>query len=183
MRLPAFSRSLGLAALLAMSGAALADAPVFVIDQSQLPFDLGPGAPENAPARQSNLPSAAGNSSANAANSSAAYANSPNNPANSKRVLFTAEGEVVGYYAENGSGTLNVFTATGKRAFTGRAGRKACSPTPANGAARSRPRRDRASPSGSPAPARRSFSADCARLRPHTAVSRQFATISSYSRL
>ncbi|MFB9223448.1 hypothetical protein [Paracoccus cavernae] len=117
MRLPAFSRSLGLAALLAMSGAALADAPVFVIDQSQLPFDLGPGAPENAPARQSNLPSAAGNSSANAANSSAAYANSPNNPANSKRVLFTAEGEVVGYYAENGSGTLNVFTATGKRAF------------------------------------------------------------------
>lgn len=117
MRLPATLASLALAALTALPPAALADAPVFVIDQSQLPFDLGPGAPENAPSRQANLPSAAGNSAANAANSSASYANSPNNPANAKRVLFTAEGEIMGYYAENGSGTLNVFTASGKRAF------------------------------------------------------------------
>ena len=117
MRLPATLASLALAALTALPPAALADAPVFVIDQSQLPFDLGPGAPENAPSRQANLPSAAGNSAANAANSSASYANSPNNPDNAKRVLFTAEGEIMGYYAENGSGTLNVFTASGKRAF------------------------------------------------------------------
>ncbi len=117
MRLPATLASLALAALTALPPAALADAPVFVIDQSQLPFDLGPGAPDNAPSRQANLPSAAGNSAANAANSSASYANSPNNPANAKRVLFTAEGEIMGYYAENGSGTLNVFTASGKRAF------------------------------------------------------------------
>lgn len=118
MRLPALTASLTAATLAtALPATVRADAPVFVIEQSQLPFDLGPGAPENAPSRQSNLPSAAGNSSANAANTSATYANSPDNPANAKRVLFTAEGEIMGYYAENGSGTLNVFTTSGKRAF------------------------------------------------------------------
>jgi len=105
-----------LALILALlAGPAIADAPLFLIEQSALPFDLGPGAPQNAPSRQSNSPHAAGNSTASAANSSASYGNSPSNPANEKRVIFTGDGSVVGYYAPNGSGTLNLFDLDGKR--------------------------------------------------------------------
>lgn len=93
----------------------LADAPLFLIDQTTLPFDLGPGAPQNAPSRQSNSPNAAANSAASAANSSASFANSPRNPANEKQVIFTADGEVVGYYVRNSAGTLNLFDLRGKR--------------------------------------------------------------------
>lgn len=105
-----------LALILALAAApALADAPLFLLDQTQLPFDLGPGAPQNQPSRQSNSPHAAGNSAASSANSGASFANSPRNPANEKRVIFTGDGAVVGYYAPNGSGTLNLFSVTGKR--------------------------------------------------------------------
>lgn len=94
---------------------ALADAPLFVLDQTRLPFDLGPGAPQNQPSRQANSPHAAANSAASPANSASRYANSPRNPANEKRVIFTADGSVVGYYAPNGAGTLNLFDLGGKR--------------------------------------------------------------------
>ena len=97
------------------AGEAWADAPVFVINQTQLPFDLGPGSPANAPTRQANLPTAAANSAASPANSSAAYANSPHNPANSKRIIFDSDGTTLGYYAPNGSGTLNLFDMGGRR--------------------------------------------------------------------
>ena len=107
MRLPFF--------LALIATPALADAPLFWIDQTQLPFDLGPGAPQNAPARQANSPNAAANSAASAANRASSYGNSPSNPANEKRVIFTADGTAVGYYAPNGAGTLNLFTLTGKR--------------------------------------------------------------------
>lgn len=106
--------ALSLACLLpALPG--LADAPVFVIDRTQLPFDLSAGAPGNSPARQSNSPNAAANSAASPANSASAYANSPDNPANHKRLIFTRDGDIVGYYAPNGSGTLNLFDASGRR--------------------------------------------------------------------
>ena len=98
-----------------IAGPAMADAPLFLIDQTQLPFDLGPGAPQNAPSRQANSPNAAANSAASAANRSSSYANSPSNPANEKRVIFIDDGSVVGYYAPNGSGTLNLFDLAGKR--------------------------------------------------------------------
>ncbi|KGJ02431.1 hypothetical protein IT41_17510 [Paracoccus halophilus] len=98
-----------------LASPALADAPLFVLDQTQLPFDLGPGAPQNSPARQSNSPNAAANSAASAANRATTYANSPANPANEKRVIFTADGSVIGYYAPNGSGTLNLFDLNGRR--------------------------------------------------------------------
>ncbi len=98
-----------------IAGPAMADAPLFLIDQTQLPFDLGPGAPQNAPSRQGNSPNAAANSAASAANRSSSYANSPSNPANEKRVIFIDDGSVVGYYAPNGSGTLNLFDLAGKR--------------------------------------------------------------------
>ena len=105
-----------LALILSLCAApAFADAPLFLIDQTQLPFDLGPGAPQNAPSRQANSPNAAANSAASAANRSSSYANSPANPANEKRVIFIDDGSVVGYYAPNGSGTLNLFDLNGKR--------------------------------------------------------------------
>lgn len=107
---PAMAFALCLAAM-----PALADAPLFVLDQSQLPFDLGPGAPQNAPSRQSNSPNAAANSAASPANRSSAYGNSPSNPANEKRVIFTADGAVIGYYAQSDAGTLNLFDVAGKR--------------------------------------------------------------------
>lgn len=101
--------------LLALAGPALADAPLFLIEQSGLPFDLGPGAPRNQPSRQANSPNAAPNSLANPANSSTVYANSPRNPANEKRVIFLGDGSVVGYYAPSSAGTLNLFDRAGKR--------------------------------------------------------------------
>lgn len=105
-----------LALILALcAGPVFADAPLFLLDQRQLPFDLGPGAPQNSPSRQSNSPNAATNSAASAANRASAYANSPANPANEKRVIFTSDGSVIGYYAPNGAGTLNLFDVTGKR--------------------------------------------------------------------
>ncbi|WP_134682294.1 hypothetical protein [Paracoccus ravus] len=105
-----------LALILALcAGPVWADAPLFVIEQSSLPFDLGPGAPQNAPARQGNSPNAAANSAANSANSSSSYANSPRNPANEKRVIFTQDGAVVGYYASSTAGTLNLFDLSGNR--------------------------------------------------------------------
>lgn len=88
---------------------------MFVIDQTRLPFDLGPGAPGNATSRQSNSPNAAANSAASPANSSGSYANSPDNPANGSRLIFTGDGEVIGYYVPNGSGTVNLFDISGRR--------------------------------------------------------------------
>lgn len=105
-----------LALILALAAApAAADAPLFLLDQTRLPFDLGPGAPQNQPSRQANSPHAAANSAASSANSGASFANSPRNPENEKRVIFTADGTAVGYYAPNGAGTLNLFTLTGRR--------------------------------------------------------------------
>lgn len=105
-----------LALILALAaGPALADAPLFLIEQSSLPFDLGPGAPRNQPSRQANSPHAAANSAASPANSSDVYRNAPENPENGKRLIFTADGTVVGYYAPNGSGVVNLFDVAGKR--------------------------------------------------------------------
>ena len=108
-----------LAALLlavAVPAAARADAALFVVEPSQMPFDLGPGAPANQPARQSNAPYAAGNSAGAPGNGSSIYANAPDNPANGPdggRAIL-ADGEVVGYYTRNG-GVLNLFTSAGRR--------------------------------------------------------------------
>lgn len=105
-----------LAAALVLAGPALADAPLFLVDPSQLPFDLGPGAPANQPSRMANSPVAAGNSGAAPGNGSAIHANAPGNPRNGPdggRAIW-ADGEPVGYYTTNG-GTLNLFTSAGRR--------------------------------------------------------------------
>ena len=108
----------GLAIVLAASlGTApvAADAPLIVLDQTQLPFDLGPGNPANSPARPSNSPNATWNSASNTANTPSARENRPSNPANEKRLIITADGGVLGYYATNAGGVLNLFDFNGRR--------------------------------------------------------------------
>lgn len=100
---------------MAAAGVALADAPVFLLDATRLPFDLGPGAPQNSPTNPANLPSAAANSAASPANSSRVHANSGHNPANEKRVLFDVDGRVLGHYVQNAMGTMNLFDLRGRR--------------------------------------------------------------------
>ena len=112
-------RRIGMAAALgafaAMATPAVADAPLFVLDRMLLPFDLGPGAPANNPARASNSPNSAWNSAGNTSNSPGVAANRPDHPANSTRLLITADGGVIGYYNTNPGGVLNLFDVSGKR--------------------------------------------------------------------
>lgn len=116
MPLPLLRRLLPLALLPALlAGPAPADAPLIILDRTQLPFDLGPGHPANNPARAANSPNAAWNSGGNTANSSAAWENRPSNPANEQRLIFTAGGDVLGYYAPNAGGVLNLFDVNGRR--------------------------------------------------------------------
>ena len=82
--------------LLLLPTAPLADAPLIILDQSQLPFDLGPGHPANSPARTSNSPNAAANSAGNTANAGSTWNNRPSNPANENRLIITADGGVGG---------------------------------------------------------------------------------------
>lgn len=102
-------------ALSLMTGPLLADAPLIVIEQSQIPFDLGPAHPANKPSRMSNSPNSAWNSAANSANSGSAYENRPSNPANSERLIITGDGGVMGYYSTNAGGVLNLFDVNGRR--------------------------------------------------------------------
>ena len=99
----------------ACAGMAAADAPLIILDRSQLPFDLSPGNPANSPARASNSPNSAWNSASNTANSSGAWENRPSNPANEQRLIFTSDGSVLGYYATNAGGVMNLFDVNGNR--------------------------------------------------------------------
>lgn len=114
MRFTAISAG-ALVAMMALAPAAQADAPIIIIQQTQLPFDLGPAHPANKPSRMSNSPNSAWNSSANSANSSSAFENRPSNPANSERLIITGDGGVMGYYARNAGGVLNLFDVNGRR--------------------------------------------------------------------
>ncbi len=95
--------------------AARADAPLIVLDQTRLPFDLGPGHPANNPASPANSPHAAWNSSGNTANAGTAWQNRPSNPDNAERLIITADGGVLGYYVTNPGGVLNLFDTDGRR--------------------------------------------------------------------
>lgn len=107
---------LSLLAAPALPPAAFADAPLFIVEPSQMPFDLGPGAPANQSARAGNLPHAPGNSGAAPGNGSGIRANAPDNPGNlpgGGRTIWAGD-EPVGYYTRNG-GTLNLFDRRGHR--------------------------------------------------------------------
>ena len=101
--------------LLLAAAAAQADAPLIVLDQTRLPFDLGPGHPSNNPASPANSPHAAWHSSGNPANAATTWANRPSNPDNEGRLIITADGSVLGYYAANPGGVLNLFDVNGRR--------------------------------------------------------------------
>ena len=93
-------------ALVLAAAAAQADAPLIVLDQTRLPFDLGPGHPANNPASPANSPHAAWNSSGNPANAASTWQNRPSNPDNETRLIITADGGVRGgkpVYALEGS--------------------------------------------------------------------------------
>ena len=102
-------------ALVLAASAAGADAPLIVLDQTRLPFDLGPGHPSNNPASPANSPNAAWNSSGNPANAATTWQNRPSNPDNEGRLIITADGGVLGYYARNPGGVLNLFDVNGRR--------------------------------------------------------------------
>lgn len=102
-------------ALLLAAVPARADAPLIVLDQTRLPFDLGPGHPANNPASPANSPNASWNSSGNTANAGTAWQNRPGNPDNGQRLIITADGGVLGYYATNPGGVLNLFDVNGRR--------------------------------------------------------------------
>ncbi|MCQ0970609.1 hypothetical protein MLD63_09255 [Paracoccus sp. TK19116] len=104
-----------LLALAAGTAPALADAPLFILDRTQLPFELGPGHPANNPAAPANSPYSAWNSAGNSSNTSGNYENRPSNPANQNRLIITSDGSVVGYYALNPGGVLNLFDVNGNR--------------------------------------------------------------------
>ena len=96
----------------AMRATTLADARK---NRTQLPFDLGPGNPANSPAQPGNAPHAAWNSAGNTANAPTAPGNRPSDRVNEGRVIFTSDGSVVGYYAPNAVGVLNLFDLSGQR--------------------------------------------------------------------
>ena len=106
---------LALILLMLAAPAARADAPLVVLDRGQLPFDLGPGHPANNPARPGNAPHAAWNSAGNTANAPTTPGNRPTDRVNEGRVIFTADGSALGYYAPNAGGVLNLFDLSGRR--------------------------------------------------------------------
>lgn len=107
--------ALALLTVLTLALPVRADAPLIIVDRTQLPFDLGPGHPANNPSKRSNSPHAPWNSAGNTANSSSVWGNRPVNPANEKRLIITADGGVLGYYATNAGGVLNLFDVNGRR--------------------------------------------------------------------
>lgn len=108
-------RLFAVAALIVMPMTALSDAPLVIVDRGTLPFDLSPANPANNPSQPSNSPNSNWNSAANTANSPSTWGNKPSNPENSKRLIFNENGDVLGYYATNAGGVLNLFDVNGKR--------------------------------------------------------------------
>lgn len=105
------------AAVLALTAVpALAGSPLFMLDPTQLPFDLGPGAPLNQPSARGNLPTAPGNSGALPANGARLPGHRPGDPANRPggANALDLNGVPAGYVTRNG-GTLNLFDPTGRR--------------------------------------------------------------------
>lgn len=93
----------------------LADAPLFILDRTQMTFDLGPGNPANNPSRPENSPYSAWNSAGNPSNTAGNWENRPSNPANQNRLIITEDGGVMGFYTLNPAGVLNLFDMQGNR--------------------------------------------------------------------
>lgn len=93
---------------------ALADAPIFIVDPSTLPFDLSPAHPDNSRANFANSPYNAANSASDLRNTSRLRDTAPTGPKAEHNLIYTTDGTVVGYYMRNGR-TLNLFDGYGRR--------------------------------------------------------------------
>lgn len=106
-----------------VSGAALADLPVVLIEESRLPYALSPSNYDNSPSNYDNwvsnydnLPSNYVNSESNYDNSRSNYDNGPNG---TRRLVYDDEGtpKFAGYYVVASNGVTNFFSPSGKRMF------------------------------------------------------------------
>jgi len=105
------------------AGSALADLPVFQIDESSLPYNLSPSNYDNSPSNYGNSISNYDNSPSNYDNSESNYSNSASNYENSRngsrRLIFKDGGSLKfsGYYVSASNGVTNFFSPSGKRMF------------------------------------------------------------------
>lgn len=117
------TRSLRVPALLVLSllaapvlpATALADAPLFIVEPSQMPFDLGPGAPP-ASRRGPGTCRTPRQQRRRARQRLGHPRQRPDNPSNlpgGGRTIWAGD-EPIGYYTRNG-GTLNLFDRRGRR--------------------------------------------------------------------
>lgn len=106
-----------------VSGVALADLPVALIDESSLPYGLSPSNYDNSPSNYDNSISNYDNSPSNYDNSESNYNNSASNYDNSqsgsRRLIFKDGGSsrFAGYYVTASNGVTNFFSPSGKRMF------------------------------------------------------------------
>lgn len=104
-------------------GAALADLPIALIDESSLPYSLSPSNYENSPSNYDNSISNYDNSPNNYDNSENNYDNSASNYDNGRggdRRLIYKDGSALkfaGYYVAAKNGITNFFSPQGKRMF------------------------------------------------------------------
>ena len=95
-----------------------ADLRMVVIDEDQLPYELGPSRYENSPTNYDNSPTNYDNSATNYDNSPTNYDNSASNYDNgesSGRTLRGDRGERLGYYVLSEEGVINFYTGSPAR--------------------------------------------------------------------
>lgn len=118
-----YLRLLLLIAAAFVSGSALADLPVVLIDESRLPYNLSPSNYDISPSNYDNSISNYDNSPSNYENSESNYNNSPSNYDNGRngkrRLIYDEAGSLkfVGYYVIAENGITNFFSPSGKRMF------------------------------------------------------------------
>ena len=106
-----------------VSGVARADLPVALIEESRLPYDLGPSNYDNSSSNYDNSISNYDNSPSNYENSESNYNNTSSNYENSRngkrRLVYMERGtpKFAGYYIVASNGVTNFFSPSGKRMF------------------------------------------------------------------
>ena len=110
-------------ALALASGFAMADLPILVVEQSQLPYGFSPSNYDNSESNYDNSISNYDNSGSNYDNSESNYDNSSSNydnsPSGTHRLIYSVAGtpRYAGYYVTSSEGVTNFFSPTGARMF------------------------------------------------------------------
>lgn len=118
-----FLKNLFCLMLVIASGKALADLPIFLVNESHLPYEYSPSNYDNSPSNYDNSISNYDNSASNYDNSASNYNNSPSNYENSisgnHRLIYSLNGsrKYAGYYVIADNGTTNFFSPSGNRVF------------------------------------------------------------------